>query len=78
MFYRGTDNRIKLLSIETSPELRASKPRVLFDASKYENTFGVSPDGRRLLMMPLLQNEQSATQIHIVLNFLSELRQRVR
>jgi Tol biopolymer transport system component len=78
MFYRGTDNRMKLLSIDTSPDLHASKPRVLFDASKYENTFGVLPDGRRLLMMPLLQNEQSATQIHIVLNVLSELRQRVK
>lgn len=35
-------------------------------------------DGKRLLMMPLIPNEQSATQIHLVLNFLSELRQRVK
>jgi hypothetical protein len=30
-----------------------------------------------MLMMPLIPNEQSATQIHLVLNVLSELRQRV-
>jgi hypothetical protein len=29
-------------------------------------------------MMPLIPNEQSATQINLVLNVLSELRQRVR
>jgi hypothetical protein len=40
--------------------------------------FGVSPDGRRLLMMPLISTEQTATQVHLVLNFLAELRQRAR
>jgi serine/threonine-protein kinase len=78
LFYRGTDNRMKVIAVETSPELHAGKPRVLFDGANYENTFGVSPDGRRLLMMPLIPNEQSATQINLVLNVLSELRQRVR
>jgi hypothetical protein len=68
---------MKVVSIETAPEPRAGKPRVLFDASNYENAFGVAPDGKRLLMMPLIPNEQSAAQIHLVLNFLSELRQRV-
>jgi hypothetical protein len=28
-------------------------------------------------MMPLIATEQSATQIHLVLNFLAELQQRV-
>jgi Tol biopolymer transport system component len=78
IYYRGTDNLMKVVSVEISPEFHASKPRVLFDASKYENVFGVAPDGKRLLMMPLIPNEQSATQIHLVLNFLSELRQRVK
>ena len=78
IFYRGTDNRMKVMPLEASPELHAGKPRVLFDGTNYENGFGVSPDGRRLLMMPLIPNEQAATQIHIVLNFLSELRQRVK
>ena len=51
---------------------------MLFDAVGYDNSFAVSPDGQRLLMMPLLAAEQSATQVHLVLNFLTELRQRVR
>ena len=51
---------------------------MLFDGVGYERVYGVSPDGRRLLMMQLIPTEQSATQIHLVLNFLTELRQRVR
>ena len=68
----------KAVAVTTSPDFHADKPRELFDASGYENAFGVAPDGKRLLMMPLIPNEQSATQIHLVQNFLSELRQRVR
>ena len=46
------------------------------DAHSYESAYGVSPDGKRLLMMPLIASEQSATQVHIILNLLTELRQR--
>jgi hypothetical protein len=38
----------------------------------------VSPDGQRFLMMPLIASEQSSTQINIIQNFLTELRQRVK
>jgi serine/threonine-protein kinase len=78
ILYRGTDNKMKAVPIDPASGGPASKPRVLFDAARYEAGFGVSPDGRRLLMMPLIANEQAATQIHLVLNFLSELRQRVK
>jgi hypothetical protein len=50
----------------------------LMHASRHQCTYGVSSDGRRLLMMPLISSEQSATQVNLVLNFLTELRQRVR
>lgn len=55
----------------------AAAPRQMFDARNYENTFHVAPDGR-FLMMPLLDLEGAPTQIHVVLDFLAELRQRVR
>ena len=33
--------------------MQVGRPRALFDARPYENNFAVSPDGQRLLMMPL-------------------------
>ena len=56
---------------------QAGKPRILFDASKYENVFGVAPDGQRFLMMPLLPTEGAATEIRLVLNVLAEIRRRI-
>jgi serine/threonine protein kinase len=38
----------------------------------------VSPDGKRFLMRPLVQAEATATAIDVVLNFVEELRQRIR
>lgn len=78
IFYRGTDGKMMVTSVDTSPAFQAASSRVLFDATSYENFFNVSPDGRRLLMMKVIATQQSATEIHLVLNFLAELRQRVR
>lgn len=36
------------------------------------------PDGTRRPMMPLLDNEQNATRINLVIDFLQELRKRAR
>jgi eukaryotic-like serine/threonine-protein kinase len=78
LFYRSTNGKMMAASVDAEGGLHAGKPRVLFDAIQYENQYGVAPDGKRFLMMPLIPTEQSPTQIHLVLNFLSELRQRVR
>jgi hypothetical protein len=63
-------------AITTSPGLEVGRPRALFDARRYESFFGATADGRRLLLMPVVANEQAPTQIHVVLNFLAELRAR--
>ncbi|HYN06351.1 MAG TPA: protein kinase [Vicinamibacterales bacterium] len=78
IFYRGTNNMMMSVAVETASEFRSSKPRPLFDAASYEIIFAVAADGRRLLMMPAIATETSATQIHLVMNFLDELRQRVK
>ncbi len=78
IFYRSTSNMLMSVAVETTAEFRSSKPRVLFDTSAYEDIFTVAPDGQRLLMMPAISTETSATQIHLVTNFLAELRQRVK
>ncbi|HQZ15994.1 MAG TPA: protein kinase [Vicinamibacteria bacterium] len=56
---------------------RAGKPRILFDASKYENVYSVSPDGKRFLMMPLLPMEGDATEVRLILNVQAEIRRRI-
>ena len=76
LLYRGTNGMLMAAAITLSPEFNVAKPRVLFDARRYEVTFDAQADGQRLLMMPLIDNERSPTQIHVVLNFLTELRQR--
>ena len=60
------------------PGAGTQAPRVLFDASGYEPRFAVAPDGKRLLMMPVIAGERASTTINLVLDFLDELRQRVR
>lgn len=65
-------------AVQLGDAFEARQPRPLFDARRYENSYAVSPDGQRLLMMPLITSEQSSTRINVVLNFLTELRQRVR
>jgi len=54
LFYRGTDNKIKVVAVDLTSSRKEAKPRVLFDGSGYENTFSVAADGKRLLMMPLI------------------------
>jgi eukaryotic-like serine/threonine-protein kinase len=76
LLYRGTNGMMMAAAITLSPELEVAKPRTLFDASRYEAGFAAQADGRRLLLMPLVANEQVPTQIHVVLNFLAELRER--
>jgi Tol biopolymer transport system component len=78
LYFRATNGRIMAVAVTLSPEPQLGKPRPLFDGSRYENRFEVAPDGQRLLMMPMVDTEGSATQVHVVLNFLAELRQRLR
>jgi hypothetical protein len=63
--------------IEAGADFKAGTPRVLFDASSFENQYSVAPGGRRLLMMPLLASEGAPTQVYLVQNWLVELRRRL-
>jgi eukaryotic-like serine/threonine-protein kinase len=78
LYYYGGTGKLTAIPIESPTDLRAGKPRPLFDCTPYEPLFSVAPDGTRFLMMPVLKAEQSGTQIQLVMNFLAELRQRVR
>ena len=79
LFYRAVSNM--LMAVATSAnagQFRSETPRRLFDATRFENAYGVAPDGKRLLMLMRTDVEQSPTVIALVQNFFGELRQRIR
>jgi serine/threonine protein kinase/Tol biopolymer transport system component len=79
IFYRSLKGTMIAAPYEVKgAELKLGAERVLFDASKYEIRYEISPDGKRFLMMPLQATEAAATQIQVVLNFAEELRRKVR
>lgn len=79
VFFRGPDNAMMAVTVRPSADdLRVEPPRRLFDASRFDGTYAVGPDGQRLLMMPALTTETAATEIRLVTHFLEELRARVR
>jgi hypothetical protein len=73
LFYRNED-KMMAVGIETQPEFRAGKPMLLFTGNFLDSRFpptqyDVSLDGREFLMI----QEESKTQIQVVLNWFSEL-----
>lgn len=79
VFYRSPANAMMAVGVAAAGDgFAPAVPRRLFDATGYDETFAVAPDGRRLLMMPALTIEAAATEIRVVVNFLDELRARVR
>jgi Tol biopolymer transport system component len=81
LFYRNGDKMMKV-DVTTQPAFRAARPQMLF-AGHYWSVgstsvhHDVSPDGQRFLMIKPGEQEASATQINVVLNWFEELKQRV-
>ncbi len=67
-------------SVTTGDNFSRSTPRALFvssnlpDADSY--SYAVSPDGQRILF-PAANPDAPAREIHVVLNFFEELRERL-
>ncbi len=68
LFYRK-GNRMMVVTVETEPEVRFSKPKVLFEgrhAAEHAGSFyTVSPDGQRFVM---LQGVRGVPHFKVVLN----------
>ncbi len=83
LFYRS-GNKMMAVEITTQPSFSAGKPKVLF-AGQYQSSpspvpnanYDVSPDGQRFLMLKPGGQDQTATQINVVLNWFEELKQKV-
>jgi eukaryotic-like serine/threonine-protein kinase len=78
LYFRSMNGQQMASAVRGSDPLQFDAPSELFNASGYENHFGISADGKRFLMMPLIPAESAPSQLRIVLNFLEELRQRIR
>jgi Tol biopolymer transport system component len=84
LFYRSGD-RMMAVEINADGESLAGKPRQLFEGSYVRSHAGyaraqydVSPDGQRFLMLKVVeQKADPITQIHVVLNWSDELKQRL-
>jgi eukaryotic-like serine/threonine-protein kinase len=82
LFYRS-GTRMMAVDVTTQPAFSPGKPRMLFDrqymSTQFPGTFpryDVSPDGQRFLMVK--QSEALPTQIDVVQNWISELKDRGR
>jgi serine/threonine-protein kinase len=82
LFYRS-GRKMMAVDVMTRPTFSSGKPKMLFEG-QYQPTqsnqpnYSVSPDGQRFLMLkPIEQQEQAATQINVVLNWFEELRRKV-
>jgi hypothetical protein len=83
LFYRS-GSKVMAVAIDTESGFSAGNPRMLFEG-RYLPTatsfpfYDVSPDGERFLMLKPVASEGSApTQIHVVLNWFEELKQKSR
>jgi hypothetical protein len=73
-----------MMAVRTTlkPGFSADKPAMLFEGH-YEPTlatkanYDVTPDGQRFLMVKANEQNISATQINVVLNWFEELKQKV-
>jgi serine/threonine-protein kinase len=79
LFYRNAD-KMMVVNITPGPAFSATPPRVLFEQHFDEGKAGttgydVSLDGQRFLMIQATEPELPPTQIHVVLNWLEELKQ---
>lgn len=71
--------RLMAVSVELSPELRLGEPRQLFEGRYHRcsdggaNSYGVSPNGLRFLVVGFDEDPRSARELMVVLNWFEEL-----
>jgi Tol biopolymer transport system component len=80
LFYRNGDTMM-VVSVTTRPSFSAMPPRVLFEGkfeenNRRESNYDVAPDGQHFLMIKASEAETGPTQLHLVVNWFEELKQR--
>jgi len=81
LFYRSGD-QMMVVSVQTQPTFRFSRPEVLFEGSYVTTRFGggyayydIAPDGQRFVMIK--EEDTAPAQINVVLNWFEELKRLV-
>ena len=70
------------VTVTTSPAFAAGKPRSLFEipfesSLTFWPNYDVTPDGQRFVMVKRIDQDETPTQINVVLNWADELKRRV-
>ena len=82
LFYRN-GNQMMAVDITTEPTFSAGTPRLLFEETYrmgdlFRTDYDVTPDGQRFVMVQTSEQQQeSSTQINVVLNWFEELKRLV-
>ncbi len=83
ILYRAGDRAEKMMvvEIETRPELRVGRPRLLFETRQELGLGGadydITPDGQRFIVIKAGPRESQQAHLELVLNWFDELRRRV-
>ncbi len=76
LFYRN-GNQMMAVEITTEPTFTHGTPKLLFEGEYFSYgpraVYDVAPDGPRFLMIKESEEELTATQINVVLNWFEEL-----
>jgi hypothetical protein len=75
LFYKRTDGNSPLMAVSiqaAGPQIHVGQPEKLFD---FDGALcGVTPDGRRFLMLQSASPEERISRFHLILHFANELR----
>jgi Tol biopolymer transport system component len=74
LFFRS-GTKMMAVDVETGAAFRAGTARVLFE--KVAGDYDVSPDGRRFLMLKPAAAAGDSGELHVIVNWFDDLRQRV-
>lgn len=75
LFYRE-GHKMMVVDVRTSPEFSVSRPRMLFENDRMLNSYDVTADGRRFVMIDT-SNNPKPTQIDVIVNWFEELKRKV-
>ncbi len=75
LYYRHGDKML-MVDVETKPTFRPGRPRTLFEG-RFLDSYDVSPDGARFLMIKEDAAELGPAHVKVVLNWFEEVKRRV-
>jgi Tol biopolymer transport system component len=77
--YFRTPTKFMAVDVKARPALAVGKPRQLFEGDFLlsHHDYGVLPDGRHFIMIQPVEGKQTQAELHVVVNWSDELKQRL-